>query len=233
MTNDLILLRGFEKILVDFYENPEGLHRLMSFLRDENLEKISFLEENGLLSLNNGGDFIGTGGYGWSCELPKTGFISKKIRLHDMWGFCESQETIGISPEMFEEFIFPYQLPILEKFGLNIYGCCEPLDNRWYVVKKIPRLRKVTVSPWSNPYLMAENLGKDYIYCRKVNPSYASTTEMDELNVRRELRETFEAASKNCCRVEVLLRDVMTLGHNPQNAIDWTKIAREESDHFY
>ena len=51
------------------------------------------------------------------------------VRLKDMWGFAERQETLGISPEMFREFIFPYQNGILERFGLNCCGCCEPLES--------------------------------------------------------------------------------------------------------
>ncbi len=82
----------------------------------------------------------------------------------DMWGFGESQETTQVSPSMFEEFIFPYQLPILERFGLNCYGCCEPLNKRWYLIKKIPRLRRVSISPWADLHDMAEKLGSNYIY---------------------------------------------------------------------
>ena len=44
------------------------------------------------------------------------------------------------------------------------------------------------------------------------------------------LRDAFEATSRNNCRVEVLMRDVMTLGGNPENIIRWTQIAREESE---
>jgi hypothetical protein len=80
---------------------------------------------------------------------------------------------------------------------------------------------------------MAEYLGKDYIFCRKVNPSFVSTPEMDEQSVREELRETFKATHKNNCRVQVLERDVMTLSWNPNNAIRWTQIAREESANIY
>ena len=150
MTSDLILLRGFENMLMDFYDHPDEVHALMAFLRDENLAMLDFLESENLLSLNNGGDFHGTGGYGWTDELPSAGFDGSHVKTADMWGFCESQETVGVSPEIFEELIFPYQNEILQRFGLNIYGCCEPLDTRWDVVKKIPRLRKVTVSPWSD-----------------------------------------------------------------------------------
>ena len=45
-----------------------------------------------------------------------------------------------------------------------------------------------------------------------------------------ELRETFQAAARNDCRTQVLLRDLVSLGGNPENAVRWTAIAREESD---
>jgi hypothetical protein len=230
MTSDLILLRGFEQVLYDMYDNPAGLHRLMAFLRDENLARLDFLESQGLLSLNNGGDFVGTGGYGWSSELPAAGFDGKTVRPRDMWGFCESQETVGVSPKLFEEFVFAYQLPILERFGLNIYGCCEPLDGRFDIIQRIPRLRKVTVSPWSNAEKMAERIGSRYIYSRKVPPAEISGPAMDEEKIRQGLRATIRAAARNKCRVEILMRDLLTLSWNPNNIIRWVQIAREESE---
>ncbi len=230
MTSDLILLRGFQQVLYDMYDNPDGLHRLMAFLRDENLARLDFLEAHGLLSLNNEGDFIGTGGYGWSDELPTPGFDSRTVRARDMWGFCESQETVGVSPRQFEEFVFTYQLPILERFGLNIYGCCEPLGMRLETIKRIPRLRKVTVSPWSDVDAMAERLGSDFVYTRKVNPADIAQPTIDEERIRKGLRGTLKATSQHHCRVEILMRDVLTLSGNPQNIIRWTEIAREEAE---
>lgn len=230
MTSDLILLRGFQQVLYDMSDNPDGLHRLMAFLRDENLAKLDFLEANGLLSLNNGGDFIGTGGYGWSDDLPAPGFDGGKVRTRDMWGFCESQETVGVSPKMFEEFVFSYQLPLLDRFGMNIYGCCEPLDRRFNIVKRIPRLRKVTVSPWSDVEGMAEKLGSDYVYTRKVNPAEISEPTIDEEQIRKGLREMLSATARHHCHVEILMRDILTLSSNPVNIIRWTQIAREVSE---
>ena len=80
MTSDVILLRGFQQVLYDMLDHPQGLHRLMAFLRDENLAILDFLEANGLFSLNNRGDFIGTGGYGWSDELPAADFDGHTVR---------------------------------------------------------------------------------------------------------------------------------------------------------
>jgi hypothetical protein len=229
MTTDLIMLRGFENVLFDFYDHPDELHTLMALLRDENLAMLDYLEQNNLLTLNNGGDFHGTGGYAWTDELPAPDFCGY-VRTKDMWGFCESQETVGVSPELFEEFIFPYQSAMLERFGLNIYGCCEPLDTRWKIIGCIPRLRKVTVSPWSNDEVMAENLGADNVYCKKVNPSRIATAVIDEDAIRAELRTTFDAVKRHDCRAEVLMRDVLTVACNPHNPVRWVQIAREEAE---
>jgi hypothetical protein len=229
MTTDLIMLRGFENVLLDFYDHPDEVHRLMAFLRDENLAMLDFLEQNRLLTVNNGGDFHGTGGYAWTDELPAADFVGH-VRTKDMWGFCESQETVGVSPEIFAEFIFPYQLEMLKRFGLNIYGCCEPLDSRWNSVRRIPRLRKVTVSPWSNDEAMAEHLGADYVYCKKVNPACIATTPIDEAAIRAELRTAFNAAKRHNCRMEVLMRDVLTVACNPENPARWVRLAREEAE---
>ena len=233
LTMDLVFLRGMEQVFFDMYEHEEELHELMAFLRDEAMDKLDYLEQNRLLSLNSLGDFIGTGGYGWSDELPGAGFDPDNVKTSDMWGYAESQETTGVSPEFFESFVFDYQLPLLERFGLNFYGCCEPLETRWHVVKKIPRLRKVTVSPWSDPEVMAEMLGKNYVYARKINPSYMAVPKMAEEAARREIHDSFTAAKKYGCPCEIMLRDVLTLSGNADNAINWVEIAREESAAIY
>lgn len=228
MTWTLVNLRGIEQIMYDIYDHPNELHRLMGILRDGHLAKLDFLEENGLLSLNNDGTYVGSGGFGYTRELPQRDFDGKKVRTCDMWGFCESQETVYFSPEAFEEFVFQYQLPILERFGLNCYGCCEPLDPRWHVVKKAPRLRRVSVSPWANLAAMVENLGDRYIYSMKPNPAHLAVPHLDEEYIRKGLRETLQLIRN--CRVEVIMKDNHTIGRNPQNVIRWCQIAREEAE---
>jgi hypothetical protein len=130
---------------------------------------------------------------------------------------------------MFAEFIFPYQLPILAKFGLNCYGCCEPLDKRWDTIRQIPNLRRVSVSPWSNLEEMAEKLGNRYIYSMKPNPAYLAIPRLDEEYVRKSLREALAITAKHNCHVEIIMKDNNTLGHNPRNATRWVEIAREEA----
>lgn len=229
MTMTLVQLRGLEQIMMDMYDYPDELHRLMAFLRDGHMHRLDFLEKNGLLSLNNDDTYVGSGGFGYTNELPREDFEGK-VRTVDMWGFGESQETSQISAAMFEEFILPYQLPILERFGLNCYGCCEPLDKRWEGVSKVPRLRRVSVSPWCNMETMAELLSNKYIFSMKPNPAYLAVPEADEDYIRKSLRDAIQV-TRNCC-VEIIMKDNHTIGKNPQNVINWCKIAKEEAERF-
>ena len=228
MTWTLANIRGLEQIMYDCYDHPDELHRLVGILRDGTLAKLEFFESNGLLRLNNDGTYVGSGGFGWTTDLPQKDFDGMKVRACDMWGFAESQETSTWSPEMFAEFIFPYQLSILERFGLNCYGCCEPLDTRWEVIKNIPRLRRVSVSPWSNLQEMADKLEDRYIYSMKPTPVDLAVSVMDEDSVRSKLRMAMKITRN--CRVEIIMKDNETIGNNPRNVINWCRIAREEAD---
>lgn len=228
MTELLMYLRGMEQVMVDMCEEPEGLHRLMSFLRDAHMAKLDFLEKHNLLTPNHDGPYVGSGGFGYTNELPQPDFDGTHYRAIDTWGFAESQETTSVSPRMFEEFVFPYQLPLLERFGLNCYGCCEPLHKRWHVVKRFPRLRRISVSPWADLAQMAENLQDRYVYSMKPNPAHLAQPEIDGHYIRKSLREAMEITRG--CRVEIVMKDNHTIGGNPHNVIRWVRIAKEEAE---
>jgi hypothetical protein len=226
MTWTLISLRGLGQMMLDMYDNPDGLHRLMAYLRDGHMARLDFLEGNGLLNLNNDGAYVGSGGFGWTHELPQQDFDGK-VRTKDMWGFAESQETVGVSPDLFEEFVFQYQMPLLSRFGLNCYGCCEPVDSRWHLLKQIPNLRRVSVSPWSNLEKMAEYLGDRYILSMKPNPADLAAPSFDGERIRAGLREAMRITRG--CRVEVIMKDNHTICRDPRRVTEWTRIAREEA----
>ncbi|MHB1356989.1 MAG: hypothetical protein ACYCZF_13555 [Anaerolineae bacterium] len=227
MTWTAVTLRGLNQLMLDMMDYPDELHRYMSNLRDGTQARLDFLESNDLLSQNGDGSYVGSGGFGWSRNLPQDDF-NGHIRCRDMWGFAESQETTLVSPSMFGEFILPYQLPILERFGLNCYGCCEPLDKRWEYVKRVPRLRRVSVSAWASVPAMAEKLGAKYIYSWKPNPADLAMSSFPEDRIRAEMRAMM-STTRNC-RVEVIMKDNNTIGHDPTRPVRWVKIAREEAE---
>ena len=226
MTWTLVNLRGLEQTLFDMVDHPGELKRLMAFLRDGHLAKLDFLEANGLLAANHDGSYVGSGGFGYTRQLPQDGFDPGRVRTKDMWGFCESQETAGVSTGMFAEFVYPYQVPLLERFGLNCYGCCEPLDRRWAVIKGAPGLRRVSVSPWADLKSMAGELEDKFIFSYKPSPADLAMPKMNEEKVRSGLREALQVTRG--CHLEIIMKDNHTLGNNPANASRWCRIAREE-----
>ncbi len=230
MTWTAVNLRGLEQLMLDMYDYPEELKRLMTFLRDGHLAKLDFLESQGLLAANHDGSYVGSGGFGWTHQLPQKDFDPKHVRTKDMWGFCESQETVGVNPEMFAEFIYPYQKPILERFGLNCYGCCEAMDPRWHVIKDAPNLRRVSVSPWANVERMAEYLQDRFVYSYKPTPADLAQPKIDEDRIRAGLRKVIQTTRG--CRLEIIMKDNHTLGKNPHNAVRWCQIAQEEARSF-
>lgn len=232
MTWPAINLIGLENLMLYMYDNPEGLHRLMAFLRDDHLAYAEWLEKEGLLSLNNENDYIGSGSMGYTRDLPQSNWKNgDPVRMKDQWVLLESQETVGVGPDQFEEFIFPYQLSLAEKFGKCYYGCCEPVNNRWHILKGIRNLVRVSVSPWADEQFMAAALGCDYVYSRKPNPTFISTGNFDEDAIRVDIRNTFTVAKD--CRVEIIMKDVHTLNNEPVRLPRWIEIAREVIDEKY
>lgn len=226
MTYQFVLLRGLENLMYDLYDEPENVHKLMRFLTDCTLRKLEFLEREGLLSVNHDNDFIGSHSHGFTTQMPPVqhGVVTPM----NMWGFCESQETVSVSPDMFAEFVFPYQLEIAQKFGLNYYGCCEPLHNRFSIIRKIPRLRKISASPWADLDQMRELLGQRYVMSIKPNPAYIAVENPDWDLVRSELKRIF-AATRGCVR-ELVMKDLNTIGNNPEHVKTWCRIAKEEAE---
>jgi hypothetical protein len=208
-------------------DQPDKLHQLMATLRDGHLARLDSLEDNGLLFLNNDDTYVGSGGFGWSEELPQSDYDGR-VRTVDMWGFGESQETVGVSPAMFEEFVFPYQLAVLERFGLSCYGCCEPLDTRWHVVERVPRLRRVSISPWADIGKMAERLQDRYVFSLKPSPTDLAMPTFDEERIRDEIRQALQTTRD--CRVEVIMKDNHTIAHDPSRVVRWVQIVREEAE---
>ena len=229
MSDEMAFLRGLENMMFDFYDEPEAFHQVMQKILDAMMRRMDFLEEHGLFCLNNDGTYVGSGGLGFTDELPAPDF-SGRVRTKDMWGLAESQNTVSVSPEMFEEFIFPYQEQMMNRFGLSCYGCCEPLDKRFDIIKRVKNLRRVSVSYWADKEIMAQKLGKNYIYSLKPSPTDLAVPVMDQDHVRKSLREYLRIAKNN--HVELLMKDNHTLGNNPENLLNWVRIAREEIENM-
>jgi len=225
LANLLAYLRGLDQMMWDMVERPEWVHRIMSFLAEGNMRILDQVEAYDKLDLVNTDDYVGSGGLAYTDELPGPGFEGR-VRLRDLWGFAEAQELVGVSPAMHEEFVFQYQRPMLERYGLNCYGCCEPVTDRLDYVFKFARMRRISISPWADRQIAAEKLQDKYIFSWKPNPSHL-VGGYDPDFIRRYIRETLDIARD--CVLEIIMKDVHTVDHHPERLWEWVRIAQEET----
>jgi len=226
LIGQLASYRGLDQIMIDMIDRPEWVHKAMSFLCEASEKLILQAQDEGTLSLNNRSDYNGSGGQGWTDELPQKDFTGR-VRLKDMWGMAEAQEIAQVSPQMHEEFVLQYQRRLLRHFGLNHYGCCEALHHKMQYVKKIPSLRKVSISPWADVRVSAQELGNKYIFSWKPNPAELAAVTFDEDRVRKGIRETVKVCKEHNCVLEMVMKDTHTCNNDPSRFDRWLNIAME------
>lgn len=134
----------------------------------------------------------------------------------------------SVSPAFTEEFEIPYIIRMAEPFGMIYYGCCDRLDDRMDLVKKIPHVRKISCSPWSDRKAFAEKIGPEIIMSNKPSPAFLATDSLDEDAVRKDLRRTVALARENKVNLELILKDISTVRHHPERLTRWAEIAMEE-----
>ena len=230
-TQMIVHFMKMENMMFNIYDYPELFKEMMNRIADDTLAYYRMLEEKRLILPTTGGESLGQGSWCYNRELP--GEEEAKIRpltTRDVWGFMDSQETVGLSPEMFEEFIFPCYKKISEQYGLLSYGCCEPVDPIWEnCISKLENLRKVSISPWCNEEYMGERLkGSKTIFHRKPSPNYLGVgTVLDEEAVRESIRKTMKASEG--CKLEITQRDVYTINNDPKKAKRYVDIIKAEA----
>ena len=198
--------RGLNNMLADLCDEPEMVREVIGFFTDGYLKLMDEAEAAGLVASNNDASFHYTGGLGYNRELPEPG--DKPAALSGVWGAAEAQEFALVSPDMHEEFILKYERKLLERFGLNGYGCCDDLTDKLENVLKIKNLRRVGICPWSDLRKCAERLQKDYIMTWKPQPSYLAHETYDEAFVENYLTESLIKGKNGY--MEIVLRDTHT-----------------------
>lgn len=221
----LVTWWGVEAALTDLAMRPELVHMAMERLTTALCSQLEQREKLGLLSLNNGNFRVGSGGLGYTDLLPQKDFDGAHVRPMDMWGSATAQIFSEVSPAMHEEFALKHELRWLERFGLNCYGCCEPLHRKIDMLKKIPRLRRISMSPRADIDVGAAAIGTQYIYSHKPNPAILATDKWNPAAARRELKDALDRTRG--CIVEVILKDISTIRNEPRRLAEWAQIATE------
>ena len=225
--DELIRWWGVQDALLDMVDRPALVHAVMQRLTKAYLTRLDQYEEQHLLSPNNGNYRIGSGGLGYTNELPLAGFDPKEVRARDLWGCGTAQIFSTVSPQMHDEFALQYEIQWMERFGLNYYGCCEPLDMKVDLLRRVPNLRKISMSPWADLDRAADRVGRDLVISWKPSPSIFVGGSWHPEAARAALREGLAKLKHSV--VEVIMKDVSSVEYQPQRLWEWSRIAVEEA----
>ncbi|MAE65977.1 MAG: hypothetical protein CMJ18_17030 [Phycisphaeraceae bacterium] len=160
-------------------------------------------------------------------ELPSADHGGGKAMARDTWTFSMAQMFSDVSPAMQEQFDIIPLAPLLERYGLVYYGCCEPLHDKIDIVRRIGNVRKISVSPWADKEKAAERIHGDYVFSAKPNPAFVAMDRFDADLVRRDLEETVAVCRRHQTPCELILKDVSTVLNDPPRLEAWEAIAME------
>jgi len=233
-TQDVVKLMGMETMYTSMYDYPELFHEMMRRYTDQMKEQLRCLERERVLLPTTGDDHLNQSSRCFTRELPDAPGPNG-LTTHDVWGYIDSQETVGLSPDMFDEFVFTYYKELTDEFGLISYGCCEPAHPIWdKCLSRIHNLRKLSISPWCDENFIAERLReRKVVYYRKPDATLLGgvNAALDEDAVRKHIRKTAEAASG--LTLEINQTDVYTLNNNEGKVRRYVELIRETVERYW
>lgn len=229
LTGDLGMLRGIEHLMLDMVDNPEWLHEFVRFMADGVAEVYDQAEAAGDWGLSP--HFYTNQAMPYAQELDDPAANNHGVSRKRLWCYAHSQDFTAVSPAMQEEFILQYQIPVLKKFGLVAFGCCEDLTCKIDMLRSIPNLRRIAVTPFADVARCAEQIGRDYVLSYRPSPADMVSYGFDRDRVRSILKRDLQACKDNC--VDITLKDVETVEKDPERVKSWVAATRSVIDEVF
>lgn len=224
LSTQLGYLRGIEQFMLDLYERPEWLHRLLDFMCHAVLSAHQAAEDAGDWRLCNHENQQ----MPYADELEAPAANSRPVKRRELWSRCDAQEWTCVSPEQFDEFLFSRQEKIIRQFGLIGYGCCEDLTKKIGVITRLPNLRRIAVPPAANVAANAEQIGSRYVISYRPSPADMVSYGFDEARIATILRR--DLAACRGLQVDITLKDVETVEGDPNRVRKWVALTRRVID---
>jgi len=221
----LIRWWGVSEAMLDLHDRPELVREGVNRMAKAWLTELDQFVAQGLLSPDCNNTRIGSGGYGYASALETQLPAVMGAQPLQMWGCSNAQIFSEVSPEMHWEFALKHDLPWLSRWGLNYYGCCEPLDFKLDILRRIPNLRKVSMNYRIKPDRAVRNIADNYVFSYKPNPAFFAEDNFRLHEMRAELEAVLARARG--CHVEIIMKDISTVRYAPERLWQWAAMAME------
>ena len=230
MWDAIPVYHGAQKTLDDLVDNPEYCHAAAEAFTNYFMRLHSEYERIGVLEPEP---------YYLHCtpaltrDLPADDFDGSRVRLKDVWARGMAQIFAVVSPEMHDEFDLRYMQRLFDCCGLSYYGCCEPLDRKIGLLReRFKNLRKISITAWADADRAAGEIGGDFVFSYKPNPSYVSDA-CDVDAVKKEIRQVLSACRRNNTPCEFILKDISTIKGDVRSLTRWVEATYEAIDGFF
>lgn len=219
-------LMGVENCYMEILDRPEFIHAILEKMTQGVIHRIECINRLGVFDVTSN---LVHCSHSYLDNLPGADADLSFGQTKDGWAFGLAQLFSSCSPAVTEAFEVPYMQRIFPYFGAIYYGCCERLDDRLDVLAKLPNVRKISCSPWSDKARFAENLPEWKVMSVKPTPALLAGNFYDEDNIRKDLRESMDIAKRYNRNVELILKDISTVSRDPNRLRRWAQIAMEEA----
>lgn len=213
---------GVTDVYYDLIDRPEFIHAILERMTTSLLHGIEQLNALGLANPHANTQHCS---YIYTDTLLPDFGAGKMPHTSNCWGSAMAQLFTSASPATTEEFELPYISRIAAQYGMFYYGCCERLDDRLDVIERIPNVKKISCSPWSDRENFARTLRKDIILSNKPTPAYLSGDSMNYDIIAADLQKTCRLAKENGLGAELILKDLSTVRRQPQRLTEWAELA--------
>ncbi len=220
LSTELGRLRGIEQLMLDMADRPAWLHRLVGFMTDALVALHAQTAAAGDWTANEHTNQCQP----YAAGLPDPGHPAAPVGMDRLWYFMASQEFTSVGPRQWEEFLFRYQERIARPFGLVAYGCCEDLTRKLPMLRRLPNLRRIAVSPFANVRACAEAIGTGHVVSYRPSPADMVAYGYDEARIGGILRRDLALLRHN--HYDITLKDVETVQGDPERIVKWVALTR-------
>jgi len=218
-------LHGVQNCMFDLYDRPEFMHAVIDMFTRIHEHELTRFEELNVLE---------TDPYYTHCtpactwDLPVKDIDRDSITAKDVWCRSMAQIFSMVSPQMHDEFDLQYTKRLFDRCGLGYYGCCEPLHNKLPDLRKrFQNLRRVSITPWADVDIAADEIGRDYVLSYKCNPAYVARGVLELEPARAGVERVLEACNRSHTPCEFILKDISTVSCRADVLTAWVDMVNE------
>ena len=219
-TETMISLMGMEAMLFGVIDRPEFMHRIMDFVTEGTVQYQLARQAAG------GVDYEQS----WNYRVPYEDLPADADphRLSSCWPLVAAQSMCGISPTMYEEFVQPYHARLTQHLGQDrvYYHGCEDLTEKIPSILKLPNLRRLHISPWTDLERAAELVGRDFVM--EVVPPPETIYSQTPAEMRAWLERAMDIAGDLV--IDLVLGEIETVMGKPGVLSTWAQIAQEVAE---